>query len=171
MHRQDRLEKVPIRRVVLHRRDVVVHEIPLVQTPARRGCQGSHELLLVQSRRSPSDLDKVGQVLPFPESVETLQLAEGDGGFVKRRVGILCSLVPHLQRLLPSAELLVPQHVMRHLHIALGVLERSPRRVTLLQLLVDRDEIFDHRNRRVDKELELFVVERLGVGVECGGLW
>ena len=52
----------------------------------------------------------------------------------------------------------------------LSVFERSPCGVALLQFLVDADEVFDHGNGSIDKELHFLVVQSFRIGMKDGGL-
>jgi len=175
VNRDDRSVEEVIRRILLHDRDVVLHQIPLLQRPSSSSRKRSHLPMICHAHTPPLALDEIRELIPLSESVQAAHLSEDDlavllslGGFpIEGGVGFL-----------PAVELEVPAFVVELLVVlsSEGVVlvssigEDSPGGVLLLKLRVDVDEGFDDVSGGIGEPFELLVVESFGVGSMLEGL-
>lgn len=85
-------------------------------------------------------------------------------------IGVSSHVVPSRKSFVPSTKLFEPENVRRHIHVVGSVLECSPCGIALLKFLINADKIFYDRDRGIDKEFLLFVVQSFGIRVEDSGL-
>mmetsp|Transcript_13522 Transcript_13522/g.28910 ORF Transcript_13522/g.28910 Transcript_13522/m.28910 type:complete len:234 (-) Transcript_13522:500-1201(-) len=146
----------------VHRIHVHGHLVPQAHVP---GCMcGNHAHLAphVGLAAPPLQLAQLRQVLPLCQGGQAAHLAQqGCVVLVTARGLPVQPPLVRLQRLVPSAQLLVPALFELHVEVLLSVRQHTHRCLGLAQLVVDVDEGLNG-GLRAGLELQLLVVQRLG---------